>query len=132
MTTKALIDKVEAGAIYQEKIYDYWVTCYLKNDFKIILFDYELLDITKYINKNVEININSLFVEKGIKKDLRHFQGMIIEQSNEFYFTNDFINIQVSKEDIDNENIELNRVSDFSFGRLDLVGLKELTNDDNA
>ena len=34
----------------------------------------------------------------------------IVEESNQFYFTNDFINIRVLKEDIENEKIEIPKI----------------------
>jgi hypothetical protein len=125
MRTKVIIEKVEIGAVYENTAYDFWVTCDLQNHSKIILFDYEPFDLTDYLNKSIEINIKALFVEKGVKENLRHFQGKIIEQSNRFYFTNDFINIQVSKEDIQSEKIEVNTLDVFSFGRLDIESINK-------
>lgn len=115
MTTKVLIEKVEEGAKYQDHVYDYWVTCRLSNNCKIVLFDYVPFDFTNVLSKSVEINIKTLFIENDIKENLRHFQGKIIEHSNRFYFTNDFINIEVSKEDIVNEKIELDVLNYFFF-----------------
>lgn len=124
MITKVRIEKVEKGAVYKDTVYDYWITCDLQNNSKIILFDNNPLDLTSYLNEFLEISIKALFVEKGIKENLRHFEGKIIEKSNGFYFTNDFINIRVTKEDIESEKIELNIVDIFSFGRLDIVSIK--------
>lgn len=124
MITKVLIVKVEEGAKYQNCVYDYWVTCHLQNNSRIILFDHKPYDLTNLLNKSVEINIKALFVEKDSKDNLTNFQGKIIEHLDRFYFTNDFINIEVLKEDILNEKIELNMLNYFSFGRLDIASIE--------
>ena len=128
MTTIVTIKKIEKGAVYQDTVYDYWVNCDLQNHSKIILFDQKPIDLINYLDQRIGVNIKALFVEKGTKDNLHHFQGKIVDESNQYYFTNDFINIRVLKDDIENEKIELNKNGLFSFGRLDIESIEELNN----
>jgi hypothetical protein len=127
--TKIFIIEVEEGASYEGCIYDYWINCKLTNSIEVKLFDFKRLNLHHFINEWIYADIHALFVEKGIKDNLRIFKGKIIEKDDNFYFTNDFINIEVSKEDIDNERIELNVLDNFSFGRLDIVSIQDYDNE---
>lgn len=129
MMTKVIIIKNEVGAIYQDIVYDYWVTCKLGDNTELKLFDYQPIDVSNYINKSVEIKIKALFIEKMSNENLRSFYGRLEKEAGEYYFINEYLSIQITKEDIGSENLPLNTLGTFYFGRLDLVSVKELNNE---
>ena len=127
--TKVIIIKNELGAIFQDTVYDYWVTCKLENNTELRLFDYQPIDVSDYLNKSVIIKIKALFIEKAFNEKLRSFYGKLEELNGDFFFKNDFVSIQINKEDIEAENLPLNTFETFYFGRLDILSIKELNNE---
>ncbi len=123
MITKVLIKKVEKGAVYNDLVYDYWVTCCLQDNSEIILFDSKPLDLSNLLNQYVEITIRALFFEQRANKDLRSFQGKIVKKENVYFFTSEYINIEVRKEDVLDNKTELEVEDIFYFGRLDIINV---------
>jgi hypothetical protein len=126
--TEIFILKVENGASYEGCIYDYWINCMLKNKIEIQLFDYKRLDLKRFINEWICAEIQPLFVQVEKNVDLLSLKGEVIFKDEKYYFTNDNINIEVSKEEIESEKIKLNTLSQFYFGRLDIISFQESTN----
>ncbi|THV61521.1 hypothetical protein EZV76_04110 [Flagellimonas alvinocaridis] len=123
MITKVLIKKVEKGAVYNDLVYDYWVTCCLLDNSEIVLFDPKPHDLTDLLNQWVEINIKALFFEQSANADLRSFQGKIVRRDNGYFFVSNYINIEVKREDVINNKTELEFENRFYFGRLDIVNV---------
>jgi len=124
--TEVVIVKNEIGAMYQDVVYDYWVTCKLTNNSELLLFDSKPIDVSHYLNQNVEIGIKALFIEKKYTEKLRSFYGQLENINGKYYFKNECLEIEISKEDIVNENLLLNTFDTFYFGRLDIESIKEL------
>lgn len=117
--------KIEEGASYEGFIYDYWIRCKLKGNVEINLFDYKRLNLNRFINKWISAEIQPLFIQMRKNENLLSFDGQVILINDKFYFTNENINVEVSKEDVESEKIKLNTLSKFYFGRLDIVKIKE-------
>lgn len=117
--------KIEEGASYEGFIYDYWIRCKLKDNIEINLFDYKRLNLNRFVNKWISAEIQPLFIQMRKNVNLLSFDGQVILINDKYYFTNENINIEVSKEDVESEKIKLNTLSKFYFGRLDIVNIKE-------
>ncbi len=61
---KIYIEKVEPGAVYEDYIYDFWITAKLSTGLKIKIFDHETFDLRNFALKEVECLIVAAFIEK--------------------------------------------------------------------
>ncbi|MFD2099906.1 hypothetical protein [Flagellimonas iocasae] len=124
--SEIFILKVEDGASYNDDVYDYWITCELKNNQKIMLFDYKRIGLNEFLNKWVDAQIQALFVQLNKNKDLLSLEGKITFKNDKYFFSNEAISIEVSNEDVESQELKLNTQSVFYFGRLDIVGFNQV------
>ncbi|THV61520.1 hypothetical protein EZV76_04105 [Flagellimonas alvinocaridis] len=124
--SEIFILKVEDGASYNGDVYDYWITCKLKNNQEIILFDYKRIGLNEFVNKWVDAQIQALFVQLSKNKDLLSLEGKITFKNDKYYFLNEAISIEVSNEDVESQELKLNTQSVFYFGRLDIIGFNQV------
>ncbi|GEM_PF-2012636 len=61
---KIYIEKVEPGAVYEDHIYNFWITAKLSTGLKIKIFDLEPFDLSNFALKEVECLIVAGFIEK--------------------------------------------------------------------
>lgn len=123
--SKIFILNVENGATYEGAVYDFWIKCKLENNIELFLFDYKRLNIERFTNKWIDAEIQTLFIQKNADTDLICFEGEIVSKNNLYYFKNNYITIEISEEDIESEKLEMNTISKYYFGRLDIVRIIE-------
>jgi len=121
--------RVEKGAIYQGLVYDYSIYCTLNNMQEIVLDTAvpDLIDVCPFIfiGRKIFVSIKALFIQKECDKNLYSFYGEIRKKKEEYFFINDFIEIEINESDIISENIPLNELGTYYFGRLDIKTISD-------
>jgi hypothetical protein len=139
---KVFIKKVENGAEYEDKVYDFWVSVQLSSGKEIKVFDFVPFDLRNNILQHSECLLVAGFLESSgnSQKDSTIIKGFLIDYNikskdwrnvrediiNESWFglqTEDGIYL-INPEEIRSEKVKLGEILEYIVGRFDLVAIK--------
>lgn len=120
--TKILIKSVVHFSEYEGITYSYKIKGLLSNNQEITFLDEIPINIEKYINQYVDIELQAYFISKKGKNTDYCFVGKVkyYKKNNKYYFENKYIKILLFVDCIKNSSIQINKTSKYYFEELTL------------
>ena len=136
---ECLVNKVEIGASYEEKIFDFWVDFQFKNGKTIKAFDYKPFDLRNFEGKTISVLLlagyitnketgqeikgtitDEIFLEKEDWSDC--FGGLT--ETKMYRFCTEHGTFLISKSEMDEDAINTGSELTLRFARIDIVAYK--------
>lgn len=121
-TTNIKILKIEPGAQYDNRIWDYWIIAQLENSEIITIFDSECYIERFKVGECLQVVLSALFATTKVSMDGRLFVITQIEALEDLYvISNDHMAIYLNKEDLTHTFS-----NDYMVVQIDSIRLKEV------